>query len=220
MILDKKLNDKIKLLESQEQQYYMLGINHPEWYPLFHSLRFQPLEKLESILQTGYILPGKLVNQNFTSYTGNIISISLQNDDTENANHGDFISVMPYAPDLLEFDIFIKENLFLVLRGDIHARKTFYLNYNEYEQIMNSGIKLKNLYSYANEEYFVDKPISVDQIIKLGLFSNRINMSSEKINLFISQTIDILKQYNAKFDFEDFSNRKIYYSCQERTIKK
>ena len=59
---------------------------------LFHALRFQPLEKLESIIKTGYIFPASQVTRKFSSYDGTIKNIHLYDYD-DNCNLGKFVSL-------------------------------------------------------------------------------------------------------------------------------
>ena len=128
---------------------------------LFHSLRFQPLEKLESIIKTGYIYPGNQVTREFLSYDGTTKKIQLYDYD-DNCNLGKYISLMPEEETSMEFAGLIKPYLFLELKRRIPVFKPIYLSYSDYSLLINSNIKTNLVYSYSLYELMTDKPISFD----------------------------------------------------------
>ena len=126
---------------------------------LYHGIRFDTINRLESIFQTGYILPGNKVKDKFISHDGSIKYLYISCD-FENCNMGKYVSVMPYEDDL-EFDVFVRENLFFAIKGSIEAIETTHVSYDEYCNLK----KGNGYYSYAHDEYFVEEGISLDDVV-------------------------------------------------------
>ena len=74
---------------------------------LYHGIRFDAINRLESIFRTGSILCGNRVSSSYKSYDGTTKYLYINSDSDENCNMGKYISVMPYEEDL-EFDTFIR----------------------------------------------------------------------------------------------------------------
>jgi len=174
---------------------------------LFHSLRFQPLEKLESIIQTGFIYPGSQVVRKFLSYDGTIKNIQLYNYD-DNCNLGKYISLMPYEEDSMEFAGLIKPYLFLEFKRHISVFKPIYLSYSDYNLLMNSNINTNLIYSYSLYELMTNKPISFDFINNIGVYSNYYDGN---ISSLISSVKSIMDYYNLTIPFYDYSMEEVIY---------
>ena len=186
--------DKIKRLESFPTTTFAedcdLNDRNRSFYRLYHGLRFNGVDKLESIIKNGYILCGKEIDNTFKSYDGSLKTIRLNNDDFENCNNGKYISVIPLIPydsNNIEFLTFIRENIFLELSNDIEALSTFYLRYDDYIQLRERNIATKNLYSYALYEYMVKNRIPLNKIISIGIDSD----------YYIGDAIDTINKVNA-----------------------
>lgn len=186
--------DKIKRLEKLPTTTFIDDFNiddtNKKYYHLYHGLRFNGIDKLESIIKSGYILCGKDIKQKFKSYDGDEKRIITYTNDFENCNGGKYISVIPsnsYDYNNIEFLTFIRENIFLELESNIEAYNTFYLNYDDYTKLRESGIKTRNLYSYALREYMVKKKIPLSKIISIGIDSN----------YYIGDIMDTIKKINA-----------------------
>ena len=174
---------------------------------LFHSLRFQPLEKLESIIKTGYIYPGNQVAREFLSYDGTTKKIQLYDYD-DNCNLGKYISFMPDEETSMEFAGLIKPYLFLELKRHIPVFKPIYLSYSDYSLLINSNIKTNLVYSYSLYELMTDKPISFNYIKNIGVYSNYYDGN---ISSLISSVKSIMNYYNLIIPFYDYSRNKIIY---------
>lgn len=141
-----------------------LGIN------LYHGIRFDSINRLESIFKNGNILCGSKINSSFKSYDGSTKYLYNNSNSEENCNMGKYVSVMQYE-NSMEFNVFVRENLFLVIKGTVKALKPIYLSYNDYSDLRNSGLKYNNLYSYASSEYLVKDGISLDDVVFIGIDS-------------------------------------------------
>lgn len=196
-----KLTSKINEMEKNSSN---------EWCDdefLFHSLRFQPLEKLESIIKTGYIYPGNQVAREFLSYDGTTKKIQLYDYD-DNCNLGKYISFMPEEEASMEFDGLIKPYLFLELKCHIPVFKPIYLSYSDYSLLINSNIKTNLVYSYSLYELMTDKPISFDYIKNIGVYSNYYDGN---ISSLISSVKSIMNYYNLTIPFYDYSMEEVIY---------
>ena len=182
---------------------------------LYHGIRFDTLNRLESIFQTGYILPSDKVKEKITSYDGTIKYLYISNDSDENCNMGKYVSVMPYEDDL-EFNVFIKENLFFVIKGTIEAIKTTHVSYDEYCDMKNKD-KCDNYYSYAFNEYFVENGISLDDIIYIGIDSNYFNGNYDKT---VEEVIRLISFYKINIPFIDKGTNSEIYKLDNKQLMK
>ena len=197
-------SDSIRLSNDEIERY---GIY------LYHGIRFDIINRLESIFQTGYILPSNKVKGKFTSYDGTVKYLYINNDGDENCNMGKYISVMPYEDDL-EFNVFVKENLFFAIKGSIEAIKTTHVSYDEYCDIKN---KCDNYYSYAFNEYFVENEISLDDVIYIGIDSSCFNGNYDKI---VDDVINLINVYKIDKPFiDERTNSEIYRLNSNQLIK-
>lgn len=173
--IEESFEEKIARLENLPTTTfsYDFGVNdrNIRFYHLYHGLRFNGIDKLESIIKSGYILCGEDINSEFTSYDGSNKRV-ICNKDLDNCNEGRYISVIPYIPESIEFQTFVRENIFLELSSDIETLSTFYLTYDDYIRLRKSSIPTKNLYSYALYEYMVRNKIPLDKIISIGIDSS------------------------------------------------
>ena len=179
-IKGENLDDKIDRLDKLESHKYSDIIGDRDIdaikFPLYHGLRFNPVDKLESIFKSGFIYPGKRVPTSFESMDGTTHTLPGYYEDEENCNRGEYISLMPFSFEDIEFDTFISSSIYLALRGDIDAKKTFYLKYEDYIKLRNSKRKTNNLYSYAYLEYLAKNDISLDNLLYVGINSRGFNI--------------------------------------------
>ncbi len=183
---------------------------------LYHGIRFDTINRLESIFQTGYILPSDKVKREFVSYDGTVKYLYISNDSEENCNMGKYVSVMPFEDDL-EFNVFVRENLFFAIKGSIKVIETTHVSYDEYCDIKNKD-KCDNYYSYAFNEYFVEKGISLDDVIYIGIDSSYFNGDYDKT---VEDVINLINVYKINIPFVDErTNNEIYRLNTKKTIKK
>ena len=87
---------------------------------LYHGIRNpNSLEKLENIFKDKMIKCGKNIN-GYMNYS-------------DNCNKGEFVSLLRYSEDI-GFDVFINENISLIILDDIECVKTTYLPFHEWEK--------------------------------------------------------------------------------------
>ena len=170
---------------------------------LYHGIRFDAIDRLESILQSGYILPGNKVKKSFTSYDGNTKYMYMSYDD-ENCNMGKYISVMP-EEEGIEFDIFVRENLFLAIKGSVKAIKTTHISYDDYCDLKN---KNDDYYSYAFNEYFVPDSIPISDVLYIGIDSNYFKGNIEQT---VEEVIKLINAYKIDIPFIDIKNNNEIY---------
>ena len=209
--IDFKIDEYEKTPMKTYFEAYSLDSNDERYikrFSLYHGLRDDYLAKLESIFQSKFILCGKKVPTHFISYDGTEKRISIDYNDIDNCNQGDYISVMPYEPgddnfSELLFNAFIKERLFLVLKGNLPAMQTFYLDYSQYCRIVRQREEkqLKKLYSYGLGEYMVKDAISIDNILAVGINSRFFVGDYDST---VEQVINLLKHYEINIPFLDF----------------
>ena len=185
-------------------------------YPLFHGLRFDGVNKLESIFQSDYVLCGKKCPNKYTSMDGTEHYLNINSIGFDNCNNGEYVSVIPYDYNSLEFNTFIAENLFLAFTGNIDAISTFYLKYDDYCMLKESNKKLNNLYSYAFNEYMVKDKISLDDLLYIGINSNYYNGNIDET---IEKVIELLKYYKIEVPLIDTKNDRIIYETNKKYIK-
>lgn len=182
---------------------------------LYHGIRFDAINRLESIFQTGYILPSNKVKRDFVSYDGTVKYLYISNDSDENCNMGKYVSVMPYEDDL-EFKLFVRENLFFAIKGTIKAFETTHVSYDEYCDKKNKD-ECDDYYSYAFNEYFVENDISLDDVIYIGIDSSYFNGNYDKI---VEDVINLINVYEIDIPFVDErTNSEIYRLNSKQIIK-
>lgn len=213
----KSLESKILEYEKRPIQTYsqMLGLSDEAMdrfgYYLYHGVRFDDRNRLESIFQMRKIVCGSRIPTGYQSYDGSWKNLWIDCLSEENCNMGEYISVMPYCRGL-EFDTFIREHLFFVLRGSIDAFQTIPLSYDEYCAYRKRKISSSQLYSYARDEYLVKDEILFEDVLFLGIDSRYYQGDASQI---IQEVISLMKVYNISFPFFDTNKGIIYYQGEE-----
>ena len=212
--------EKINRLEKLPTKTYfeILGIDEnfkelADMFPLYHGLRFDSINKLESIFKNRCLLCGKKIESSFISYNGTTKYLYINSYSDENCNQGEYISVMPYQDYSIEFNTFVRENLFIVLNGNIPAKNTFYLNYNDYSKLKKLNIKTNNLYSYAFAEYMVKDSISIDDFKYIGIDYRYFKGDLDKT---IDDVIKLINFYKIDVPFVDISNYHTLYDLNDK----
>ena len=196
-----KLETYIDSIGLTKEEALRLGIK------LYHGIRFDAINRLESILKTGSILCGNKVSSSYKSYDGSIKYLYIDSFDIENCNMGKYISVMPDNDDL-EFDTFVRKNIFVAIKGIIEAYKTIHLSYDDYCELKKSGINYKNLYSYAFDEYLVKDEISLDDVIYIGIDSRYYSGDYKET---INKVKELLKAYEIRIPFIDKHTNSVLF---------
>ena len=120
---------------------------------LFHGIRFdENLKKLEGIFKERKILSGQYIS-NYYTYS-------------DNANKGEYVSLLAYD-ESIGYDVFIKENISLLVYPDCDAILTKYVTYDTWELIKN--MNTKHIYSYLQGEYLAKDFISLDDVAAIGI---------------------------------------------------
>ena len=178
---------------------------------LYHGIRFDRLNRLESIIQSGAILCGKEINQVYTSKDGEKKYLYISSFDSENCNMGEYVSVMPYEGDM-EYDVFVKRNIYFAIRASIDAYETKYLNFDDYEKLRKSDTKLNNLYSYARNEYLVKDRIPLSKVDYIGIDPNYYDGD---YNNDVSEIINILEYYKCPIPLKNGLTLETIYCYEE-----
>ena len=183
---------------------------------LYHGIRFDALNRLESIFQVGSILCGKKIAPSYKSYDGSIKNLYINSNSDENCNMGKYISVMPYEDDL-EFDIFVRQNIFFAIKGTIEVYKTIYLSYDNYCDLRQNGINYKNLYSYAHNEYLVKDKISLNDVLYIGIDSRYYSGIYDET---VSEVKKMMNAYEIKIPFIDVRTNDVLLCHSDNKEKK
>ena len=171
---------------------------------LYHGIRFDAINRLESIFQTGFILPGEKVKRKFTSYDGTEKYLYINDDSDENCNKGKYVSVMP-DEDEREFKTFVREHLFFAIKGTIKAFETKHVSYYEYLELKD---KDDNYYSYAFNEYFVEDGISLKDVVYIGIDPRCYRDNYDET---VEEVIKLMKHYKIDIPFiETRSNYELF----------
>ena len=187
---------------------------------LYHGIRYTPLTTIESIFQDKEIRCGKKVKKELLSYDNTCKSIIIGDFGSENCNKGEYVSVTPYeeldifSPSIesQEFNNFIRENPFFIIKGCIDARETFYISYEEYNILRKSRVKTKNLYSYAHSEYLVMDHISLDDVVAIGIDYRFISKNNYYL---IDAIINLMRIYQIQIPFIDISSNRIIFELEK-----
>lgn len=123
---------------------------------LYHGIRNQKyLEILEEIFKTRKILAGKYI-KNYHNYS-------------DNCNKGEYVSLLKYSKDnYIAYQVFIEENISLLVTPTINAIETKYIDFNTWDTINQQKLSLKNLYSYMIGECLVKDYIDFSYIKAIG----------------------------------------------------
>lgn len=207
---EETLDEKIERLESQENLSFSLIRNispDDEYNLLYHGIRFDQINRLEGIFKFGKVFSGKRVPKFYESSTGEEKELFILDYGNENANKGEYVSVMPYEINSLEFKTFIAKYVYLAFKGNIPAVKAHYLPYNEYDKVSKKN-NLKRLYSYAEDEYMVKDEIDLDNLAFIGV--NFCYQSDDEID----KIIDLMKYYEIKAPLIEHNTHKVIYEFQ------
>ena len=198
---------------------------------LFHGIRFQRLEVLEAIFQDREIRCGNKIRTSIKSYDGTTKSIWAGDYREENCNLGEYVSVTPYddewnikgiiapTPRAYEFNNFVRNHIFFIIKGHIDAIETFFLPWEEYHELKKSGIKHKNLYSYAHEEFLVKDHISLEDVLAIGI--DKQYYIDGDIDETIYEIIKLMKEYEIPIPLIDMSTNKVLFQLgDDLTIRK
>lgn len=195
----KNLPEEIKRLEKMEvttTQEYSL-IDEPPLtdytYYLYHGIRFQKyLEKLESIFQMKKIVSGKYL-KNYYYYL-------------DNCNKGEYVSLLNrHTTDYLSYDIFIEENISLLVSPLCNAIETKYVSYSIWEKI--NKYPLKQIYSYAPGECMCKDYISLEYIRAIGIPYQKLIQTKGQVytDKLINDLILLMNKYNITMPIVDTS---------------
>jgi len=138
--------------------FYYVNYDEEKFDPysfLYHGIRFDDnLKKLENILKEKKLLAGKHI-KGYYNYS-------------DNANKGEYVSMISYNRDRLSgFDVFVKENICLLISTDCNAVLTKCVDFNTWEKIKDK--KTKNLYSYMEGEFWVKDYVPFEFIKAIGV---------------------------------------------------
>ena len=169
---------------------------------LFHGIRFDDkLIKLEGIIKERKILSGQYI-KNYYLYS-------------DNANKGEYVSLIAYDEGI-GYDVFIKENISLLIYPDCDAILTKYIDYNTWECI--KDYKTKNLYSYLHGEYLVKDYISFDYVAAIGVPYNYYTQTkgNEYADHILKSIIKLLDKYSLSLPIIDTTNHnKTLYDIEQ-----
>jgi len=165
---------------------------HPYCF-LYHGIRFQKhLEKLESIFEDKKILAGKHIKNSFSYY--------------DNCNKGEYVSLTTYDDNSQGFQIFILENISLLVSPKCDAYLTKYVDYNIWNQIKDK--KTKNLYSYMQEEFMCKEFIDLSLVKAVGVpyMYYTLNKGREYADNILNDVKNLIDKYEFSIDIVDTSN--------------
>ena len=176
------------------------------WFYLYHGIRFQNyLEKLESIFKDKKILAGK--------YLPDVFSYS------ENCNKGEYVSLLSYH-NKQAFDVFIKENISLLVSPKCEAYLSKYVDYNTWVEIQNN--ETKNLYSYMEQEYMCKDFVSLDLVRAIGVPYNYYTLTKgiEYADTILEDVKNLIDKYNLNIGIVDTSSfNKILIEPEKNKVK-
>lgn len=176
------------------------------WFYLYHGIRFQNyLEKLESIFKDKKILAGK--------YLPDVFSYS------ENCNKGEYVSLLSYH-NKQAFDVFIKENISLLVSPKCKAYLSKYVDYNTWVEIQNN--ETKNLYSYMEQEYMCKDFVSLDLVRAIGVPYNYYTLTKgiEYADTILEDVKNLIDKYNLNIGIVDTSScNKILIEPEKNKVK-
>lgn len=174
--------------------FYISDIHRDRINPytcLYHGIRFDDnLKKLESILREKKIVAGKHI-KGYYNYS-------------DNANKGEYVSVTAYSTDRLSgFEVFVKDNICLLISAECNAYLTKYIDFNTWEKI--KDVKTKNLYSYMEGEFLVKDYIPFEFVKAIGvpyqyLISNKGKKYADDLLHKIEQ---LVKKYEVHLNIVD-----------------
>ncbi len=173
---------------------------------LYHGIRFQKnLEKLESIFKDKKILASKFL-PNYFNYD-------------DNCNKGEYVSLTSYSKDP-GFNIFIVENISLLVSPKCKAYLTKYVSYNSWNQIKNKNTK--NLYSYMVQEYMCKDFVPLDLVKAVGVPYKYyvLKKGIEYADNILKEVKELIDKYNVNIGIVDTSDfNKVLVERENHKVK-
>lgn len=165
---------------------------------LFHGIRFdERLNKLEGIFKERKILSGQYIS-NYFSYDDNV-------------NKGKYVSLLSYN-DNIAYNIFILENISLLIYPDCNAQLTKYVNFDTWESI--KDIQTKHIYSYLEGEFLVKDYITLEYVAAIGVpYKYYIQIKGkEYADNLVDSIIQLMDKYSISLSIIDTTdyNKKLY----------
>ena len=203
--------EKEKQITSNDVFYFLQNKTIKHFNPncfLYHGIRFDDkLVKLENIFKVKKILSGNKIS-NYYKYD-------------DNANKGEYVSLLSFKDNGLEYDIFIKPNISLLVDPLCDAILTKYVSYDIWDKIKN--LETQNIYSYMNGEYLCKDYIPFDMIKGIGvpykyyLLLNGKEYADEKL----SNVKKLMKKYDITLPILDTSHyNEVLYESRENNDRK
>lgn len=162
-------------------------------HSLYHGLRFQEhLEILEGIFQSKKILAGK--------------HLPFYDMYSDNANMGKYVSLLGLKSIFsIEYQLFIKENISLIVSPKCNAFLTKQISFHNWEKIKNS--KTKNLYSYMSGEFFYKDFISFDFVKAIGVPYDYYKQTKglKYAEFMLNEVSTLMDKYDIHLDIVDTS---------------
>ena len=162
---------------------------------LYHGIRHQKhLEILECIFKDKAIVAGNYQkNNNYSNYC-------------DNCNEGEYVSLVDIKNDYdLEYTVFIKPYITLIISPDCGAIETIYLPYEEWAEVV--GKNTSNRYSYAHNEYHVKQMIPLSYVKAIGVPARYLRDmgKEEKIERYLTDILELMNKYNVNLPIVDTS---------------
>lgn len=163
---------------------------------LYHGIRNpHSLEKLESIFKSRMIKSGKNID-GYMNYS-------------DNCNKGEFVSLLRFSNEI-GFDVFINENISLIIRDDISYIETTYLPFHEWEKKKDDGY-----FSYLNGE-LLSKDIPFSMVVGIGLPYSKLKGMNVDAETIYKDITSLMEKYNITLPIVDTSR----YNVSINKIKK
>ena len=136
----------------------------------------------------------------FSKYTKNSFSYS------DNCNKGEYVSLTTYDDNSQGFQIFILENISLLVSPKCDAYLTKYVNYNIWTQIKDK--KTKNLYSYMQEEFMCKEFIDLSLVKAVGVpyMYYTLTKGKEHADNILNDVKNLIDKYEFSIDIVDTSD--------------
>lgn len=213
ILVNQKSDLPLEVYKLEKEDMYLsedlIPINDETYSPycyLYHGIRFQKyLEKLESIFKDKKILASKYIPDCFNY--------------DDNCNKGEYVSLTSYS-DTSGFNIFIVENISLLISPKCKAHLTKYINYETWEQIKKK--ETKNLYSYMMDEYMCKDYVPLDLVRAVGVPHNYYTLTKgiEYADNILTDVKELIDKYNINIGIVDTSSfNKVLIEPEKRKIK-
>lgn len=216
-LLGSDLPQEVSKLEQEEMLtsqdiFYLTNLDEERLNPyafLYHGIRFDDnFKKLESILKEKKILAGKHV-KGYYNYS-------------DNANKGEYVSLTPYSRDRLSgFEVFVKENVCLLISIDCNAILTKCVDFNTWEKI--KDIKTKNLYSYMQNEFWVKDFVSFRFVKAIGVPYQYLllNKGPKYADTVLTRIEELMTKHQVNLNIVDINSyNKILIKAKNEKLKR